>query len=122
MNHPEHELQVAVANFLDLVLDERQVAWTMIAHGGIRLPIRTAVRLKQAGLKPGWPDVMLAPRNRCSCYIELKAPGKYPEPHQRALHERLRGLGCLVAVCRSVDEVEGVLSAWEIPRKGRLAA
>lgn len=118
----ETDIHIAVAQYLDVTLDSAQVQWTSIGHGGFKLPIQTAARLKRIGVHAGWPDVMLIPRGRCACFVELKAPGKYPEPHQRALHERLRGLGCLVAVCRSVDEVEGVLSAWEIPRKGRIAA
>ena len=116
----EAELHRAVADFLRAVIDPAQVEWTTFPAGGGG-KVRGAM-LKAMGLLAGWPDIQIQPRNRCLCLIELKAEGKYPTPEQRALHERLKALGCLVAVCRSVDEVEGVLSAWEIPRKGRIAA
>lgn len=116
----EAQLHREVADYLRAVLDSSQVEWTTFpAGGGGR--VRGAM-LKAAGLLAGWPDIQLVPRGRCLCLIELKAEGKYPTPEQRALHERLRSLGCLVAVCRSVDEVEGVLKAWMIPMRGRIAA
>jgi len=117
----ETDLHIQVAGFLHSTLGP-DCLWTSIGHGGFKLPIRVAVRLKAMGIRPGIPDIAFFPRNRPACFIELKMPGKYPEPHQRALHARLKALGCLVAVCRSVDEVEGVLAAWEIPMRGRIAA
>lgn len=117
----ETELHIQVANYLHSVLGP-DVLWTTVGHGGFKLPIRVGVRLKAMGVRRGMPDVAIFPRNRPAHWIELKAEGKYPEPHQRALHAILRGLGCPVAVCRSVDEVEGVLAAWMIPTKGRIAA
>lgn len=116
----EAQLHREVADYLRAVLDPAQVEWTTFpAGGGGR--IRGAM-LKGMGLLAGWPDIQFVVRNRPLMLIELKAEGKYPTPEQRALHERLRGLGCLVAVCRSVDEVEGTLKAWCIPMRGRIAA
>jgi len=122
MKHPEHDLHKAVAQFLDAILDHSQVVWSSIGHGGFKLSPQAAARMKATGILAGLPDITILARNRPAHWIELKAPGKYPEPHQRALHARLKALGCLVAVCRSVDEVEGVLAAWEIPMRGRIAA
>jgi len=41
-----------------------------------------------------------------SCvWVELKAPGKKPEPHQLRVHERMRAMGQTVLV---IDSKEGV--------------
>lgn len=116
----EAQLHREVADYLRAVLDERQAWFTTFPSGGGGRA-RGGI-LKGAGLQPGVPDILILPRGRCACWLELKAAGEYPKPVQRALHERLRSLGCLVAVCRSVDEVEGTLRAWCIPMRGRIAA
>lgn len=68
----------------------------------------------------GAPDrlVMLPPTplNDCirlpgrSIWIELKAPGKEPEPHQVREHQRMRSMGQRVEVVDSYERVEEVLS------------
>lgn len=39
-------------------------------------------------------------------FVELKAPGKKPDPHQEREHERLRGVGCEVFVLDTVEAVD----------------
>jgi hypothetical protein len=116
----EAELHRAVADFLGRVLDHSQVEFTTFpAGGGGRI---RGAQLKAMGLKAGLGDILILPRGRCACWLELKAAKGTVKPEQKAMHQRLRDLGCMVAVCRSVDEVEGTLRAWQIPLKGRLAA
>ncbi len=43
-------------------------------------------------------------------WIELKAPGKKPEPHQLREHERMRAMGQRVEVVDSFARVDEVLS------------
>jgi hypothetical protein len=43
-------------------------------------------------------------------WIELKAPGKTPEPHQLREHERMRKMGQRVEVVDSFERVDEVLS------------
>lgn len=43
-------------------------------------------------------------------WIELKAPGVQPEPHQLREHERMRGLGQRVEVIDSIEGVERLLA------------
>ena len=43
-------------------------------------------------------------------FVELKAPGKKPEPHQAREHRRMRDMGQNVVVIDSVDAVEALLS------------
>lgn len=39
-------------------------------------------------------------------FVELKAPGKKPDPHQEREHERLRALGCNVFAIDSKEAVD----------------
>lgn len=39
-------------------------------------------------------------------FVELKAPGKKPDPHQKREHKRLRDLGCNVFVIDSKEAVD----------------
>lgn len=39
-------------------------------------------------------------------FVELKAPGQKPDPHQEREHERLRALGCNVFVIDSKEAVD----------------
>lgn len=39
-------------------------------------------------------------------FVELKAPGQRPDPHQEREHERLRALGCNVFVIDSKEAVD----------------
>lgn len=74
--------------------------------------------------RPGAPDrlVMLPPiigsletPGDCvaaaeTIWIELKAPGKKPEPHQLREHDRMRKMGQRVVVIDSLAGVDEVLS------------
>ena len=44
-----------------------------------------------------------------SIWIELKAPGKTPEPHQEREHARMRKYGLRVEVVDSIERVNEVL-------------
>lgn len=44
-------------------------------------------------------------------WVELKAPGQKPKPHQAREHERMRAMGQLVAVVDSVETVDILLGA-----------
>jgi hypothetical protein len=60
--------------------------------------------------RPGAPDryVMLPTRDR-GFWLELKATGKVPEPHQLREHNRMRRLGEIVEVADSIEAVEALL-------------
>jgi hypothetical protein len=51
-----------------------------------------------------------AVRPALSVWVELKAPGKVPEPHQVREHERMRRMGQRVEVIDSIEGVERLLS------------
>jgi hypothetical protein len=112
MAQPELKLHIQVADFLKLALD-RNVAWSTIAHGGFKLPKRTAEKLKAMGLRGGFPDIMLVhPTRGVFCGIELKSASGRLSEDQVAIHGLIRKSWGLVEVCRSVEEVEGTLRAW----------
>lgn len=57
----------------------------------------------------GAPDrVVMLPAGRL-IWIELKAPGEKPEPHQAREHERMRRMGQRVEVVDSMERVDEVL-------------
>ena len=39
-------------------------------------------------------------------FVELKAPGKKPDPHQEREHQKLRGVGCPVFVLDTIEAVD----------------
>lgn len=61
---------------------------------------------------PGGPSKELhgliyrAPR---TIWVELKAPGERPKPHQQREHDRMRRMGQVVVVVDSFEAVDGVL-------------
>lgn len=57
----------------------------------------------------GAPDRRVMLPGRTPVWVELKAPGKKPEPHQIREHNRMRRLGELVEVIDSIDAVEALL-------------
>ncbi len=57
----------------------------------------------------GAPDrLVLLPGARIE-FVECKAPGEKPEPHQEREHERLRALGFTVRVVDSLESAEKYL-------------
>lgn len=114
-SHGETRLHCAVARLLGTAIDESKCYWTTFPAGGGGA--KRGGILKAMGLKPGFPDILLLPRGRSACLIELKDEGGALSPEQRDLHHTLRELGCLVAVCRSVRDVADTLREWGIPTR-----
>lgn len=109
----EQQLQQAVAKFLDNVLLP-EVMWTAIGHGGGGAT-RGAI-LKGMGLKPGWPDIIVATRLLPDVLgIELKAKDGVLSKEQKKVHEGLRAIGWRMTVCRSIEEVAKALDVYGIP-------
>lgn len=45
----------------------------------------------------------------CTIWVELKAPGEKPQPHQQREHDRMRRMGQVVVVIDSIQGVEDLL-------------
>lgn len=113
----ELALHVSVARFLDAALP-KDAFWSTIAHGGFRLPISVAKRLRAMGLKKGVPDLFVIHNGR-TVFLELKVPGNYPTPEQKAVMANIEQAGGFCFVCRSLEEVADALGQF-IPLKLRL--
>lgn len=61
----------------------------------------------------GVPDRIVVMPYGCTFYIELKAPGELPEPHQLRRHAELRARGALVLVLDSTTAVDFWLEQFE---------
>lgn len=105
MMHPETQLQIAVAEYLDLVCPH---FWSAIEHG-IKITPRQGKLLKKKGVKRGLMDILIwIPDGTIS--IELKAGKGAQSDDQWALGHWLdRQSGHSYHVCRSIDDVEAAL-------------
>ena len=127
MTRVEYAIQVEVAALLDAL----RLPWLHVPNERHCSPALGA-RLKAQGVKAGVPDIIICrahrvgpadgshnivlPPNRHGLAIELKAPGNYPTPEQRAWLERLEAEGWTTAVCRSLSQVVDVLHDCDLLR------
>ena len=77
-----------------------------IPNGGKRSKV-TGGRLKAEGLVTGMPDLHIP---ALALFIEMKTATGAVEPAQLKIHERLRSEGQRVEVCRSVADVQAVVT------------
>jgi hypothetical protein len=106
----EHDLQVAVAQYLDLM----GWLWCAVPNGGNRNVI-TGAKLKAEGVKRGVPDILIfedwhkylpyAIFKGHGIAIELKFGKGRVSKEQKEWLENLKKRNWKTAVCRSIDEV-----------------
>ena len=60
--------------------------------------------------RPGAPDRFVMLPTKRGFWLELKAPGKTPEPHQIREHSRMRRMGEIVEVADTIEAVEALLA------------
>ena len=114
----ESSLQMAVASYLDDILDHALVQWTHIPSGGKRSKI-TAANLKRQGVKRGWPDCVLLYLGRV-LFIELKRTKKSKTlPKQTEFAAWANAHGFPTVICRSLGGVENALLEYGVPVRGR---
>ena len=78
-------------------------------RGGVALLGGIAYKFVSPG-RVGVPDRIVVMPSGVTVFVELKAPGKKPEPHQEREHQRLRERGHRVYV---IDSIEGVKKLLE---------
>lgn len=112
---PETQLQIAVAQFLNLALPP-EVTWTAI--NPIPAKSKAAAGLSKAmGLRPGVFDLLfLWPIHQCGL-IELKSDSGRASGNQLDFADRLSAARIPYDYCRSVLDVERALRSWGIPLK-----
>lgn len=122
----EEDIQIALAELLDLIKYEgRPLKWCHVPNGGKR-HIKTAVKMKAAGVKPGIPDIIIFDPPPCymmgskGAMIELKRSkgGKVSDTQQEWL-DYLGASGWSVAVCKGIDEALSQLGKWGYLKDGK---
>ena len=62
--------------------------------------------------RSGAPDRLLMMPKGILVWVELKAPGEKPEPHQLREHERMRKMGQRVEVIDSLEGVDNLMGEF----------
>ena len=68
--------------------------------------------LKRSGLCPGFPDLLVYGKGGRIGHIEVKTEGNYQTASQKECARWLTECGQLVAVCRSIVDVDETLAGW----------
>lgn len=124
MQHIEHQHQVALIRWAaqvhipvgsDIKPGARVVDYLLaIPNGGKRSGPREGARLKAEGVKPGVSDLLL-PLRRGGCaglWLEMKAPGKKPNPVQRDWIERMSMAGYHATWCDDWQKAAQVITQY----------
>ncbi|HEV7432806.1 MAG TPA: VRR-NUC domain-containing protein, partial [Steroidobacteraceae bacterium] len=85
-----------------------------VPNGGQRSKIEAAI-LVGLGVRAGVPDIFIIMNARVFA-MELKAPGRRPEPEQREALAALQRAGAITAVCDSIDQAVAILEGWGVLR------
>lgn len=107
----EYALHKAIVHYLHQVMP-----WNLAFHpaNGERRDMKTAVRLKAMGVRPGVPDLVIPYGAGRMLWLEIKAPGGRASKAQREYINKLRNYGHTVAIVQSVEDVRLALSALSI--------
>ena len=115
MNDYEHQVQKAIAQYLDL----RKVCWFAVPNGGQRNKI-VAAKLKSEGVKAGVPDICIVAGGGMAYFLEIKKPktadsgkGTLSKP-QKEFIAKIEEAGGEVAVVYSVADVIEQCIEWHI--------
>jgi hypothetical protein len=85
--------------------------WTHVPNGEVR-DIRTAVKLKRMGTKPGWPDFILCPPAGQLHCLELKRIGETLSDDQEDFRDWCIRHGVPHVVAFTIDEVLTAFDQW----------
>lgn len=105
MRHLEDQLQKAIVNYWDLKYPKMKRMLACVPNGGKRNAAEAA-KLKQMGVRAGFPDLILLVPNRFYpfCGIELKAAKGRQSEHQKEYQKEFESIGAKYVVVRSLDE------------------
>lgn len=122
----EYEIQIALVDFLKLVLRDDRIDWWHTSNGELR-DIKTASKLKAMGVRPGvadlfftWaepvsvvaePSVQKFPRN---LFLELKRRGLKLSPEQEQFRDSVTAKGSYYEVADSIDEAVEILKRYGV--------
>ena len=115
MSRAEDQIQSAVVHWI-----RATCPGTIVFHvpnGGKRTRAEAGI-FKALGVLAGVPDLIIMWRGHVAG-LELKAPGKMPEPHQLLIGEQMLAMGHLWGWASSVDDALAMLRGWGIPTRER---
>ena len=108
---PEQLLQKAVVYWLDVQRRLGRLSYFHVPNGG-RRGKREAGILQGMGVRPGVPDLVIMFPAAHVLFIEMKATKGSLSPQQKLFHDELRRFGLNVHICRSLEEVITICSAF----------
>jgi hypothetical protein len=119
---PEHQFHVVVAEHLTKALPSGFFFTTIPNGRGVGIGL--GVKLRNEGLKPGVPDlVVFGAEQPWACpkilWLELKSKSGTLSAVQKATIAELKALGHEVAVCRTLEEVEAAAAEFVAPERLR---
>lgn len=105
MRHLEDSLQKSIIQYWDLKYPKMKRRLACVPNGGFRNKIEAA-KLKQMGVRAGFPDLILLVPNRFYpfCGIELKVAKGSQSEHQKEYQKEFESIGAKYVVVRSLDE------------------
>mgnify|MGYP003131091378 CR=1 FL=1 len=113
----EAQLQNLVADYLRVALPDGSVFHHSPNEGKSHVAHR--VKLKKAGMRTGWPDLEIFCPDTKPIFIELKVGRNRVTPEQNKTLNNLASLGCVTAVCKSLDEVRKAIGTFvKLKEKG----
>ena len=117
---PEELIQRAIVNHLLFLENQGKLTFTAITNnvprGGLAA-MKSQMKFKTLGLRPGFPDIAVAlpakpEYGQPNIYIEVKAPKGRQVDTQKDWQAKLEAQGHIYRICRSVDDVKDLLKDW----------
>lgn len=115
----EHRLQIACHHMLAVVLDPKRTYYSALDHGAGKMTAASAGLRKARGVKSGLPDFIILAEHML-LGIELKSDKGRLSPAQVEIGNHWQSLGHVIAVARSLEDVQEILELWKIPMRTRM--
>lgn len=119
MKQPEEILHRQVVAYLNAAAPD--CLFYHPPNGGGRSKAEAGI-LKAMGVRAGVADLAFVLADGKAAFIELKAEDGRQTPAQASFEFDCRQRRAPYAICRSLAEVQGVLDAWGVTRRGGIAA
>ena len=106
----EEEECIALVQYLDLLaLSGRVRLYTHVPNETFTKSWSQKAKNKRMGVRKGFPDYVIAGRNK-AIVIEMKrVSGGRVSPEQKAWHEELNKIGLPAFICNGFDEARAVI-------------
>ena len=110
----EAKIQASIVAWARLVAPDAVIF--SIPNGGLRTKPEAAL-LKWTGVLAGVPDLAVIGPNGRVHFLEVKAEKSRLSDEQKAVIDRLEGIGAPVRLARSIEDARAAFDAWQIPMR-----